>query len=134
MNILWYNVIIWGLIGLVTFLGILILFYEALSTFLLASIAILVSLILFIISLKMDKISSVRMLIFLDDNKRKILDALKEEMTFEELHKYSNLTGYKSRLHENIQQMKEVGLIYENTEFVRKDSELKRIKIFSRSF
>lgn len=97
-------------------------------------IAVTVSIVLFTTSQKMDKLASVRMLILLDDNKRKILEALETERSFKDLRTLSPKPNYGIMLHNNLTQLKEVGLIEEFQEFVSMNGEDKWVKKFKRTF
>ena len=134
MEIIWYNVIIISLIVLIGIFSIMIGLTDPYDEVFLAVIAIIVTTVLFVMSIKLDKLSTIRMLVLLDDNKRKILTALDQERTFQELNTLSDIGNYRTRLQENIDQMKEIGLINERFEFVIENGRNRWVKKFTRSF
>lgn len=119
------------LIGLFIFITV---FYESYTQLLIAFVALTVTIVLFIISIKMDKISTIRMLVLLDENKRKILTALEVPRTFEDLTEISKQKNYKTKLRENLNQLKDIGIIDEEDFFVSDANGDKWIKKFTRSF
>ena len=81
----------------------------------------------------MEKLSSIRLLVFLDNDKRLILEALQNELTFDQLNMYSNNTGYKTRLDENLKQLKKSDLVKEKISFENDGTKINRVRKFIRS-
>lgn len=65
----------------------------------------------------MDKISNLRLFAFLDENRRKILENLDKERTFDELKTLCG--GTNTALAENLKNLQKAGLIKEKTNFIK---------------
>ncbi len=134
MNITHYNIIIGILTALIGFFVILPIFIKDHNDTFIAITGIVIAVLLFIISLKIERISTVRMFALLEPNKRKILEELEQERTLDELKLISNDVDYCSKLHENLEDMKRLGLVKVREQFDNSDGSNKRIKKFIRSF
>jgi DNA-binding transcriptional ArsR family regulator len=109
--------------------------FPDLRDWLMLGIATDVSIILFVIALKIDRTSASRLLVLLDEDRRKIIDFLSEEKTFEEINAAVTLAGKsKSNLSRLLSDLKKLGFIHERHEYVIDESGKRRIKKFIRSF
>lgn len=115
--------------------GFLILSYYEYHEWFIFGAAIDIAITLFAISLRLDRTSTVKMFALMDESRRRILEALDQDRTFEELKTLRNSEQYLTTLSENIAFMKKIGLIKERREFLKDGSgKNKEVIKFTRSF